>query len=96
MTPFAGFKAGIESSGIEGRTIETKDVAAQGEEKMRRAADGEFGLVISLEWIQGEPMQRIARDYANTNWVIMNQTPIATTLPRSCSRSTRAPILPER
>ena len=73
-TAFAGFQAGIESSGVEGRTIESKDVAAQGEEIMRRAAEGGFGLVISLEWIHGEPMQKIAQDYTGTNWVIMNQT----------------------
>ena len=73
-TANAGFKAGLESTGIEGRTIESKDVVAQGEEIMRRAADGGFGLVISLEWIHGEPMEKIAMDYPDTNWVIMNQT----------------------
>ncbi|MCY6380197.1 BMP family lipoprotein [Hoeflea prorocentri] len=73
-TANAGFKAGLEKTGIEGRPIESKDVAAQGEEIMRRAADGGFGLVISLEWIHGEPMEKIAKDYADTNWVIMNQT----------------------
>ena len=73
-TANAGFQAGIEATGVEGRTIESKDVAAQGEEIMRRAADGGFGLVISLEWIHGEPMEKIARDYADTSWVIMNQT----------------------
>lgn len=73
-TAFAGFKAGLEKTGIEGRPIESKDVAAQGEEIMRRAADGGFGLVISLEWIHGEPMEKLAVDYPDTNWVIMNQT----------------------
>lgn len=73
-TANAGFKAGLEKTGIEGRPIESKDVAAQGEEIMRRAADGGFGLVMSLEWIHGEPMEKLAVDYPNTNWVIMNQT----------------------
>ena len=73
-TANAGFTAGIEKTGIEGRPIESKDVAAQGEEIMRRAADGGFGLVISLEWIHGEAMEKVAQDYAETNWVIMNQT----------------------
>lgn len=73
-TANAGFKAGLEKTGIEGRPIESKDVAAQGEEIMRRAADGGFGLVISLEWIHGEPMEKLAKDYPETNWVIMNQT----------------------
>lgn len=73
-TANAGFKAGLEKTGIEGRPIESKDVAAQGEEIMRRAADGGFGLVMSLEWIHGEPMEKLAVDYPETNWVIMNQT----------------------
>ena len=62
-TANAGFTAGLEATGIKGRPIESKDVAAQGEEIMRRAADGGFGLVISLEWIHGEPMEKLAVDY---------------------------------
>lgn len=73
-TANAGFEAGLKKTGIEGRPIESKDVAAQGEEIMRRAADGGFGLVISLEWIHGEPMEKLAVDYPDTDWVIMNQT----------------------
>lgn len=73
-TAFAGFEAGLEATGIEGRPIESPDVVAQGEEIMRRAADGGFGLVVSLEWIHGEPMEMLAKDYPDTDWVIMNQT----------------------
>ena len=73
-TANAGFKAGLEKTGIKGRPIESKDVAAQGEEIMRRAVDGGFGLVISPEWIHGEPMEKLAVDYPDANWVIMNQT----------------------
>jgi len=72
-TANAGFQAGLAATSIEGRPIESPDVVAQGEEIMRRAADAGFGLVISLEWIHGEPMQTIARDYSDTHWVIMNQ-----------------------
>jgi len=73
-TAYAGFQAGLEKTGIDGRPLESKDVVAQGEEIMRRAADGGFGLIISLEWIHGEPMQDIATDYPDHNWVILNQT----------------------
>ena len=69
----AGFMAGLEATGGEGRAIESKDVVAQGEELMRRAADAGFGLVISLEWAHGEPMESIAGDYPDVGWVIMNQ-----------------------
>ena len=73
-TANAGFKAGVKATGIKGKAIESKDVVAQGEEIMRRAADGGFGLVASLEWIHGEPMEKLAVDYPDVNWVIMNQT----------------------
>ena len=72
-TAHAGFLSGLEAAGIEGRAIESKDVVAQGEEIMRRAADAGFGLVISLEWVHGEPMQGIATEYPDVGWVIMNQ-----------------------
>ena len=71
---YAGFTAGLAATGLEGRPIESKDVVAQGEEIMRRAADGGFGLIMSLEWIHGEPMENLAKDYPDANWVIMNQT----------------------
>ncbi|MFV0384346.1 BMP family lipoprotein [Paracoccus sp. (in: a-proteobacteria)] len=73
-TAFAGFQKGLETTGLEGRPIESNDVAAQGEEIMRRAADAGFGMVISLEWLHGEPMEKLASDYPDTDWVIMNQT----------------------
>lgn len=73
-TAFVGFEAGLKNTGLEGRPIESKDVVGQGEEIMRRAADGGFGLVVSLEWIHGEPMEKLATDYPDTDWVIMNQT----------------------
>ncbi|MBK6465635.1 MAG: BMP family ABC transporter substrate-binding protein [Rhodobacter sp.] len=73
-TAYAGFQAGLAETGLDGKPIESNDVAAQGEEIMRRAADAGFGLVISLEWIHGEPMEMLAPDYPDTDWVIMNQT----------------------
>lgn len=73
-TAHAGFTAGLEATGLEGRPIESKDVVAQGEEIMRRAADAGFGVVISLEWSHGGPMEQLATEYPDVNWVIMNQT----------------------
>ena len=73
-TANAGFEKGLQVTGVTGKAIESKDVVAQGEEIMRRAADGGFGLVASLEWIHGEPMEKLASDYPEVNWVIMNQT----------------------
>lgn len=72
-TAYKGFEAALEETGLEGRPIESKDVVGQGEEIMRRAADAGFGLVISLEWVHGEPMEKLAPEYPDTDWVIMNQ-----------------------
>jgi basic membrane protein A len=72
-TAFAGFKAGLAATGLNGRPIESPDVAAQGEDMMRRAAEAGFGLVMSLEWIHGEAMVEVARDFPDVNWVIYNQ-----------------------
>ena len=72
-TANAGFEAGIEATGIEGRAIESNDVVAQGEEIMRRAADAGFGLILSLEYAHGDAMQNVAADYPDANWAIYNQ-----------------------
>ena len=72
-TANAGFEAGIAETGLEGRAIESNDVVAQGEEIMRRAADSNFGLVLSLEYAHGEPMEGLAPDYPDTSWAIFNQ-----------------------
>jgi basic membrane protein A len=69
----AGFQAGLASTGLEGRAIESNDVVAQGEEIMRRAADADFGLVLSLEYSHGEAMEKLAPDYPDAKWVIYNQ-----------------------
>ncbi len=72
-TANVGFEAGIADTGLEGRAIESNDVVAQGEEIMRRAADSGFGLVLSLEYAHGGPMEALATDYPDTNWAIFNQ-----------------------
>jgi basic membrane protein A len=72
-TAYAGFKAALKTSGLEGRPIESKDVVAMGEEIMRRAAEGGFGLIISLEYVHGEPMEALAKDYPKSGFVILNQ-----------------------
>ncbi len=72
-TANAGFTAGIKATGLEGRAIESNDVVAQGEEIMRRAADAGFGLVLSLEYAHGGPMEALAPDYPETSWAIFNQ-----------------------
>ncbi|MCC7319665.1 MAG: BMP family ABC transporter substrate-binding protein [Rubellimicrobium sp.] len=73
-TANAGFQAGLEATGLEGRAIESNDVVAQGEEMLRRTAEAGFGLVIDLEYSHGDAMEALAPDYPDTGWVIFNQT----------------------
>jgi basic membrane protein A and related proteins len=68
-----GFKRAIEATGLEGRPVESQDVVAQGAEILRRASDADFGLIVDLEYSHGEPMLEVAKDYPETNYVILNQ-----------------------
>jgi basic membrane protein A len=70
---FEGFKRGLEATKLEGKPVESKEVVAQAAEILRRASDADFGLVIDLEYSHGEPMLAVAKDYPDTNYVILNQ-----------------------
>jgi basic membrane protein A len=69
----SGFQRAIEETGIEGRAVESDDVVAQAAEILRRASDAGFGLIVDLEYSHGEPMVEVAKDYPDTNYVILNQ-----------------------
>ena len=70
---YSGFQRAIEATGIEGRPVESEDVVAQAAEILRRASDAGFGLIVDLEYSHGEPMVEVAKDYPDTNYVILNQ-----------------------
>ena len=40
---------------------------------LRRASDAGFGLVVDLEYSHGDALQAVAKDYADTDYVILNQ-----------------------
>lgn len=67
-----GFERGLETTGVEGTTIESDDVVGQGEQILRRAGDGGLGLVIDLEYSHAEVLPQVAADYPDTNWVLVN------------------------
>ena len=67
-----GFERGLEASGVDGTTIESDDVVGQGEQILRRAGDGGLGLVIDLEYSHAEVLPRVAADYQDTKWVLVN------------------------
>lgn len=70
---YSGFQKAAKETGIEGKPVESKDVVAQAAEILRRASDADFGLIIDLEYSHGEPMVEVAKDYPETNYVILNQ-----------------------
>jgi basic membrane protein A and related proteins len=67
-----GFQEGLKKNDLEGNTIESEDIVAQGEQVLRRASEGDFGLVIDLEFSHGEILGPIAQDSPDVNWAILN------------------------
>jgi basic membrane protein A and related proteins len=70
---YAGFKRAIAEAKLEGKPVESKDVVAQAADILRRASDAGFGLVVDLEYSHGDALATVAKDYAGTDYVILNQ-----------------------
>src|SRR5580658_5096070 len=70
---YAGFKKAIAAAKLEGKPVESKDVVAQAADILRRASDAGFGLVVDLEYSHGDALATVAKDYAGTDYVILNQ-----------------------
>ena len=70
---YAGFQKAIKETGLKGRPVESKDTVAQANDLLRRASDAGFGLVIDLEYTHGQALEEVARDYADVQYVILNQ-----------------------
>jgi len=69
---YSGFKKGLTDNGLSGTPIESDDVVGQGEQILRRAGDEGLGLVIDLEYSHAEILPKVAADYPDTNWVLVN------------------------
>lgn len=69
---YAGYERGLEANNLAGRPIESDDVVGQGEQILRRAGDEGLGLVIDLEFSHAEILPKVAADYPDTDWVIVN------------------------
>jgi len=67
-----GFEKGLEENDLEGNAIESDDPVAQGEQILRRASEGDFGLVIDLEFSHGEILGPVAKDSPDVSWAILN------------------------
>jgi basic membrane protein A and related proteins len=70
---YSGFKKALADLKLVGKPVESKDVVAQAADILRRASDAGFGLVIDLEYSHGDALQTVAKDYADTDYVILNQ-----------------------
>src|ERR1700689_3001854 len=70
---YSGFKKALAENKLEGKAVESKDVVAQAADILRRASDAGFGLVVDLEYSHGDALAAVAKDYANTDYVILNQ-----------------------
>ncbi|WP_286279270.1 BMP family lipoprotein [Naasia aerilata] len=69
---YSGFKKGLSDNGLEGTPIESDDVVGQGEQILRRAGDEGLGLVLDLEYSHAEILPKVAADYPDTDWVLVN------------------------
>ena len=70
---YSGFKTAIAAAKLEGKAVESKDVVAQAADILRRASDAGFGLVVDLEYSHGDALATVAKDYSDTDYVILNQ-----------------------
>ncbi len=67
-----GFERALESTGLEGSTIESDDVVGQGEQLLRRAGQSGIDLVVDLEFSHNEVIGSVASDFPESDWVIFN------------------------
>jgi basic membrane protein A len=70
---YNGFQAALKATGLQGKPVESKEVVAQGNDILRRAADAGFGLIVDLEYAHGQVIGEVAKDYPKTGFVILNQ-----------------------
>ena len=70
---YSGFKAALKQTGLKGKPVESKEIVAQANDILRRAADASFGLVVDLEYSHGTAISEVAKDYPNQDFVILNQ-----------------------
>ncbi|MBN2303042.1 MAG: BMP family ABC transporter substrate-binding protein, partial [Anaerolineae bacterium] len=69
---FAGLTLAASELGVQVVPIESADPVGEGEQLLRTAAEAGFDLVITLEYSHFEPLGRIAGDYPDTIFAIVN------------------------
>jgi basic membrane protein A len=69
---FAGLTLAAAELGVDVVPIESSDPVGEAETLLRTAAEAGFDLVITLEFSHFEPLARIAPDYPDTTFAIVN------------------------
>lgn len=69
---FAGLTLAAAELGAEVTPIESSDPVGEGEQLLRTAAESGFDLVITLEFSHFDPLARVAPDYPDTLFAIVN------------------------
>ncbi|MBL8152641.1 MAG: BMP family ABC transporter substrate-binding protein [Anaerolineae bacterium] len=69
---FAGLTLAAQDFGVEVVPIESSDPVGEGEQLLRTAAESGFDLVITLEFSHFDPLARVAPDYPDTLFSIVN------------------------
>lgn len=68
----SGFERAGEDFDVEISAIESSDPVGEGEKLLRTAAENGFDLVITLEYSHFDPLARVAPDYPDTLFGIVN------------------------
>lgn len=69
---FAGLTLAASELGVSVTPLESPDVVTEGEQILRTAAEAGFDLVITLEFSHFDPLARVAPDYPDTTFAIVN------------------------
>lgn len=69
---FAGLTLAAQQLGVQVVPVESSDPVGEAENLLRTAAESGFDLVITLEYSHFEPLARIAPDYPDTLFAIVN------------------------
>lgn len=69
---FAGLTKAAQEFGVEVKPIESPDPVGMGEKLLRDAARAGFDLVITLEYTHFDPLARVAPDFPDTMFSIVN------------------------
>ncbi|MFQ5856427.1 MAG: BMP family protein [Anaerolineae bacterium] len=69
---YAGLQRAAENFDVEVKAIESADPVGEGEQLLRTAAESGFDLVVTLEYTHFDPLDRVAPDYPDTLFSIIN------------------------